>query len=38
VEFGGVPAPASKTTVRKPMSDEHRRKISEAMKRRFAKN
>jgi len=39
VEFAGsLPAPASKTAVRKPMSEEHRRKISEALKRRFAKN
>lgn len=33
-EFG---SPAL-VTVKRPMSEEHRRKISEAMKRRFAKN
>ena len=37
VEFGGTTGAAPKPGVRKPMSEEHRRKISEALKRRFAK-
>jgi hypothetical protein len=35
-EFAGSSAPPSSAT-RRPMSEEHRRKISEALKRRFAK-
>ena len=36
-EFGGTVA-APKPGVKKPMSAEHRAKISEALKRRFAKD
>jgi hypothetical protein len=36
-EFGGV-APAPKPGVKRPMSEETKEKIRQAMKRRFAKN